>query len=313
MKIIKKLFITLKSKSVVLNISLIITVICPLSAIYGKDRFKLIATINGDEISKPFNLPCSLFYDESKGRLYLADTGNNRLVSFDTQFTYLSEFTAEGKLNFPVSIVKDSKGELVITESNKNQVTVINVIKKTISALDFSKVPDKNSIITGRLAIDNKDNLYLVDKANRRILIFNDQKRYVREITAKKDIAGFKDVKLDNKGNIYTIDVLNRRIYVFNNAGKIISKFGKEGTGKSDFSFPVSLAVDKRGLIYVADRHKNKIMIFNRKGNFQDSFSQFGWSDGSVNYPEYIFIDDSQRIYIVDRDNNRINVYKLSM
>ena len=35
-------------------------------------------------------------YDASKERLYVADTGNNRLVSFDKEFSYLSELQMRG-------------------------------------------------------------------------------------------------------------------------------------------------------------------------------------------------------------------------
>ena len=48
---------------------------------------KLTAVIYGQE--EAFNHPQSVFFDEQKRRLYVVDTGNNRLVSFDKNYKYL--------------------------------------------------------------------------------------------------------------------------------------------------------------------------------------------------------------------------------
>ncbi len=281
-----------------------------ITPLYAGKQLKHVATIYGNEISKPFNQPCGLFYDEAAQKIYIADTMNNRLVSFDSAYKYLSEFSAKGKLETPTSLVRDNRGRLIITESRKNKVTIIDVKKKTVLSLDFSQVPPKDPVIPGNLTIDKNNNLYVVDRANKRILVFNNQDKYQKEITAGKEPAGFNDVKVDENGNIYTLDTVNGRVYIFNRNGEFLTKFGKRGEGEANFDFPVSLAVDRRGLIYVVDRHKNMVLIFNKKGDFQKKSFQLGWNEGKIYYPEFIFIDKSQRIFIVDRDNNRINIYK---
>lgn len=280
------------------------------SHLYAGEQLKIAVTIYGNEVSKPLNQPCGLFYDEEKQRLYIADTLNNRLLAFNSDWSYLSEFTAEGKLELPVCVLKGRKGRLYITESQKNRVTIIDVKQKSIDSLDFSRVPQKCPVIVGNMSIDNMGNLYVVDRANKRILVFNDRDKYIKEITGPAGSVGFNDVRVDKNGNIYTIDTVKGRVYIFNQNGEMVLNFGKRGPGKGEFDFPVSLAVDERGFIYIVDRHKNSVLIFSDKGNFLEECLYQGWREGRLNYPEYIFIDQSQRIYIVDRDNNRINVYK---
>ena len=141
-------------------------------------------------------------------------------------------------------------------------------------------------------------------------MLFDDREKYLREITIKKDLTGFNDVKVDKKGNIYALDALKGKVYIFNQMGKLLTKFGQRGEGEGNFNFPISLAVDRRGLIYIVDRHKNRVLVYNKKGDFQGGFSQLGWKEERLYYPTYIFIDQSQRIYIVDRDNNRVHVFK---
>src|SRR3989338_8638799 len=72
----------------------------------GKIGVKTIAIITGDEIMGRFNQPSGLFFDEVKKRLYVADSGNGRLVSFDSEFKYLAELSNEN-IAIPVSLVRD--------------------------------------------------------------------------------------------------------------------------------------------------------------------------------------------------------------
>ena len=76
----------------------------------GKGKYKVVAVIAHDEVMGRFKEPSGVFYDASKERLYVADTGNNRLVSFDKEFSYLSELTDEG-FSLPVTVLKTEEGD----------------------------------------------------------------------------------------------------------------------------------------------------------------------------------------------------------
>ena len=293
-----------------ISVIIILFLFIPLTTITAEDNKILnIGVLTGNEFIGSFNQPASLFFNEEKGRLYVADTGNNRLVSFDSDLNYLAESNADGRLEFPTGLVSDSKGRFFVVEGLKRKVLLIDMKAKSIKEIDFSGVSRGKGIYPDMLAIDSKDNLYVIDKANSRILVFDATLRYKKKITVK-GITGFADIKVDKKGNIYTLDTLKGVVYIFNKKGEIIHKFGRRGEGKGEFYFPTSIAVDQKGLIYVVDQHKDKILVFNRKGEFQFDFSQKGWKEGKFRYPSYIFIDRSNRIYVVDRGNNRIQVFK---
>ena len=59
----------------------------------GKGGVRTVAVITGDEIMGRLKQPSGLFFDEIKKRLYIADSGNGRLVSFDSEFKYMAELT----------------------------------------------------------------------------------------------------------------------------------------------------------------------------------------------------------------------------
>ncbi|MBI5750242.1 MAG: NHL repeat-containing protein [Nitrospinae bacterium] len=273
----------------------------------------LIASLSGDKIMGKFNQPSTIFFDESKKRLYVADTGNNRLVSFDPDFNFISEFDAGGELKYPMSAVRNSKEQFfVIGGPEKNGLFLIDISKKIFKQFDIRDAPAReNPILPWKLAIDKNDTLYIIDKANGRILVVDSDGRYLREIKFENKFIDFSDVRVDADGNIYSLSTLERKIYIFNNKGVFISSFGKMGNKVNEFEFPVSIAISPNGFIYVLDQHKGSVLTFKKDGVFQSSFSKNKWKNqGELYKPYYIFADMGNKIYIVDRGNNRIQIFQ---
>jgi hypothetical protein len=73
-----------------------------------KARVKHLTSITGNKEIGRLGLLGGVFFDEEKKRLYVTDATNHRILSFDADFKYLSEFTGGGALTHPTSIVKDS-------------------------------------------------------------------------------------------------------------------------------------------------------------------------------------------------------------
>ena len=299
------------NKYKILSIIFILNCFAP-SYLFSADM-NLIASLSGDKIMGKFNQPSAIFFDESKKRLYVADTGNNRLVSFDPDFNFISEFDAGGELKYPMSSVRNSKEQFfVIGGAEKNGLFVIDISKKVFKQFDIRDAPAReNPILPGKLAIDKNDNLYITDKANGRILVVDSNGRHLKEIKLENKLVDFSDIRVDADGNIYSLSTLERKIYIFNNKGVLISSFGKMGNKVNEFEFPVSIAISPNGFIYVLDQHKGSILTFKKDGVFQPSFSNYKWKNqGELYEPYYIFADMGNKVYIVDRGNNRIQIFQ---
>ena len=275
----------------------------------GKIGAKIVAIITGDEIMGRFNQPSGLFFDEVKKRLYVADSGNGRLVSFDSEFKYLAELTDEG-MKLPTTLVRNKEGQFFILDSGKAEMIFIDLEKKIVKSFPLTGVPSgKEQFAPGRIAIDKGNRLYMIDKLNRRIIVVEPTGEFVREISVKeKDFFGFTDVKVDEKGDVYAIDAIAGSVYIFDDKGVIVSRFGKRENKKYDLRFHTSLAVDKNGLIYIADQHAGRILVFDKKGVFQYAISKPGAKEGELSSPSYIFIDNEGRIYVID--GNRVQIFQ---
>lgn len=296
-----------------LIISIFMGLICLIPSLLFSADITLIASLSGDKQMGKFNQPISIFFDESKKRLYITDTGNNRLISFDSEFNYISEFDVGGKLKYPMSLVRNSREQFfVIGGPAKNEIFFIDIPQRDFRRLEIKEPPaGDNPIMPGKLAIDMNDNLYITDRGNGRILVLNSKGRFLREIKVENRFADFSDMRVDMDGNVYSLSTLEGKVYIFNNKGELTLSFGKKGEGLQEFEFPVSIAVDKNGLIYVLDKHKGSILVFKKDGIFQSSFLKNGWNLGELNKPSYIYIDAENKIYIVDRGNNRIQVFQI--
>ena len=298
-----------KIKPVIL---LLFFLLIPATALYAsKSRVKHLTSITGNIEIGRFGLLGGLFFDENRNRLYFTDTTNGTILAFDfdKEFKYISKFTGGGALTSPTSIVKDSKGNFFVAEPAKGDVLAIDIGRKSIESLDFSAVSGDNPVYPGNMAVDSEDRLYIADKANQRILLFDSSLKFEREILVKES-RGLKDIKVDTQGRIYVLSTIDGSICVYNSKGKLLLKFGSRGTDKGEFDFPTSLAIDRKGLIYVADQHKNQVLVFNNKGRFLYAFSQLGWREGRLHRPSFIYINNSGRIFIVDRANTRISVFE---
>ena len=272
----------------------------------------LIASLSGDKIMGKFNQPSAIFFDELKKRLYVADTGNNRLVSFDHEFNFISEFDAGGELKYPTSIVKNSKDQFfVVGGTARDKLFLIDIPKKIFKQIEIKNITAReNPFLPDNLAIDKDDNLYITDRGNGRILVVDSDGRFLKEIAVENKFVDLTDVQIDTEGNIYSLSTLEGKVYIFNNKEGSVSSFGKRGSRANEFEFPVSIAISPNRFVYVLDKHKGNVLVFKKDGNFQFNMLKKGWGNGEIYEPSYIYIDRGNKIYIVDRGNNRIQIFQ---
>ncbi len=292
-------------KTNVLIIVVLLVALCGGSA-YGVEtkKVRLAHLIATDEFMGRFNEPGSVFYDGLKKRLYVTDSGNKRLVSFDEEFRYLSELSHKG-FSIPLSIVKTSTGEIYITDAETGQIKFVDVKNRTIVPLRIKGMDEKERFVAGRLALDEKENLVVTDRLNRRILVLRRDGTLLKTIEpGVEGLYGFVDVKVDEKGYIYAVDTLGRKVYMFDRTGKLVRRFGADNR---IMRFPVSVAVDSRGYVYVLDRHSGRILVFSGRGDLQYLLLRKGVSPGELYNPGYIYIDVEDRIYTID--GNRVQIF----
>lgn len=100
------------------------------------------------------------------------------------------------------------------------------------------------------LRVDRRGRVLVVDRENNRIQLFDAEGTFLEAWT---DVLGPNDVFIDRDDTVYVAES-PRRISVFNLDGKLLARWGEEGSGPGQFiDHPHGIWADSRGDLYVTE------------------------------------------------------------
>ena len=217
---------------------------------------------------------------DSAGRIYVPDTGNNRLQIFNSNGSYAATFGSPGNGNYqfqcPAGVtISPVNGDIYVTDRCNNRIMVY----------DSNRVY-KTQLGSGAYGSSNTD------------------------------FAGLQDVAVDNNGIIYVADTDNSRVQkcTLSGVNYTCSLFaGVNGEGGNDFGHfagPFSVAVDVAGRVYVADKWNNRVQVFDPTGAYLTTIGgSWGANTGQLRNPSGVALDSQGNVYVTDRDNHRIQKF----
>ena len=113
-------------------------------------------------------------------------------------------------------------------------------------------------------ALDADDNIYVVDRENRRIQVFDEGLNYLREFANE----GWNpwDIAISRKGDDgfgYIADHATEEVHKIRlSDGEIVATWGKRGLGPGEFDWVHGMAVDSQGAVYAADTYGQRVQKF---------------------------------------------------
>lgn len=285
-------------------------------------------------------------YINSEGYLFVADTGNNRIVKMrkDGELVDIFKGPAEKPLNEPRGVYADDKGNMYIADKGNSRIlhlssdgTFVEEFIKPESKLlweDFIYRPSKvfvspngylYSLIGRSIMIQDAYNNFrgflgqanvgfsLVDVILRRFASA-EQKRYIQ----KRVPANYTDFTLGENGIIYaaSLDLSEGNIKKLNSIGKNIYKKSEYGEMTDDEDQPITpvftgITVDKNGIITVIEETTGKLYQYDDEGNL---LAVFGGKDydtkGKFVNPTAIVADNEGNLYVLDGYLNNIQVFE---
>ena len=146
--------------------------------------------------------PRSIVYDASAKELYITDTGNKRIVVYDTQGNFIRQFgslgSGQGQFNEPVGLALGPDGNVYVADLRNKRVEVLDKQGKYIKEIAVASW--KEAVLSEPyLAFDPSGNLYVSDPANGAIIRFDstgqpdcDLQYCQRADPAQPDRAGFR-------------------------------------------------------------------------------------------------------------------------
>ena len=165
---------------------------------------------------------------DKDGNFYVTDTGHNKIIKFDKNFKYVSQFgqvgSGPGQFDHPHGIGVDSDGNIYINTLNAAK------IQKFTNDGKFIKEWGSNGTGNGQFTLP------------------------------------LEHLKVDPADRIFITDGEgNPRVQVFDTDGKYLTQFGKIGVGDGQMQLPEHIAFDakdKKATVYVVDRGNHRIQTF---------------------------------------------------
>ena len=156
---------------------------------------------------------------DAAGQVYVADTGNKRVVVFD----------------------KDGNGKAVIGSAGSDPGLLDEPVGVAVSADGTVYVADTWN---QRIQTFKPDTTHTA---------YNFAQEWAVEAWYGQSLENKPYLAVDSQGRLYVTDPEGYRILVFSGDGQFIATWGDYGSDNLTFNLPNGIAVDKAGNVYVAD------------------------------------------------------------
>jgi len=154
-------------------------------------------------------------------RLYVTDTGKNKVVVFDLTGNFLFEFgqrgNGEGEFNFPVQLTFNNS--LSVVDAMNFRIQQFTPDGKYVSS--FGQIGSSAGSFANpkSVARDSDGHLYVTDALLDNFQIFNNDGQLLLVVGSKGNADGEftspSGIAIDESDNVYVVDSLNKRIQIF--------------------------------------------------------------------------------------------------
>jgi DNA-binding beta-propeller fold protein YncE len=232
--------------------------------------------INGKTINPSWQHSGGVDWD---GNVYVIERDAHRIVKLspklDRFLLQLGTTNEKGNdathLNLPSGIAILRSGNMVVTDGygnnrvilfDKNGKFIKQVGKGEGGPADKGTGPSEWNL-PHKLAVDAKENLYIIDRENKRLQVYDKDLTYLREI--KNDWNPW-DVNISRKATEafgWIADHKDERVLKFSlTDGKILALWGKQGWGPGEFDWVHGIVQDSKGAVYAADTYGQRLQKF---------------------------------------------------
>jgi len=273
------------------------------------------------------------------GRIYVADSKNNRIVVFNNEGRYLRQFGEfgiakpsagskatwkPGRLNYPTGVATDSNGDVYVADFNNDSISVF-----TADGAFLRRFPDPNrptglgssgaggtGIAVTSVAVSG-GKVYAADAYQ--IFVFDTSgkllKRLGRPGLGPNGLDHPNGIAVDSKGRIFVSDSNHNRITAFSPDGQVLWNTGAPITSLQSvstnlFVLPRGVTVLSEREILVADPLAHQLVKLTTAGKFVANYGSRGEEPGQVNFPTGLAAR-GRLILVADKENNRVQAVRL--
>ena len=298
--------------------------------VFGQPRFSDV-TPNNPNLAEANRLanPAGVAIYRFTGRLFLVDSGNNRVLSWPSA----------------AALANGQAADLIIGQPN-DYTTLANSTGRNAHSLSSP----------AGVALDFKGNLYVADAGNNRVLeysaplhsgqsahmVFGQGGSFTTGLAnngslGPNSLSHPAAVAVDGLGNVFIADQLNNRVLEYDTplghdttADRVIGQadafHNLANNGHLDglgLNFPNDVRLDTASNLYVADAFNNRVLeydaplathaaaerVFGQPSLVTNTVNTTGLNASGLNLPVAVALDTAGDLFVADQSNNRILEY----
>jgi DNA-binding beta-propeller fold protein YncE len=208
------------------------------------------------------------------GNVFVADTGNHRVVHFDASGRYVFEFGGHGWRDGEFS------GPTDLTAREGFRLFVVDEGNERIQEFDIGDSSPEGSVFPFREG---------------------------EGLTGDEALTVPTHMDVDPEGRVYVSDGLCHCVWIFSPTGERRVRLGGLGDAPSRFRDPAGVAVGSRGEVYVADAGNGRVQVFDSIGNWKAAWS--GPADDPLIRPSGIDVGPDGDVWVADAAAARVRVF----
>ena len=257
----------------------------------------------GKEGQAPGELYCPLgvAIDENTNLIYVVEQNSRRVSIFSETGEFLNTFTNQDMREpYGIAIHRDN---LYVTDTGVHAVFQFKI------EVDMRLVAKFGSGGSGMgqfdcplgLSVSTNGDVFVADRFNHRILIFDDSLHFQRFIT-HQEMKCPRDVKL-TPDEVYVLCHGSPCILVFSHAGEKIRSLITYGTGMQ-IRAAYFFCLDRNQNLLISDWSNDEVRIFSKEGTHLHTIGEPGHEVGMLDGPKGIVLTKDLKLIIVSHNSN---------
>ena len=188
--------------------------------------------------------------------VWITDIGRHRVLKFDPTGKLLLALgtgkagKGDDEFDRPTDVAFGPMDEVFVTDGYGNtRVMKFSAAGKLLKSWGTPGTKPGEFNVPHSIVIDAKGRLFVGDRENNRIQIFDAEGEWLAEW---KGFAPY-GLALDTDGQLFVADARAHQILRLDSSGKVQQRWGKQGKAPGEFGLPHMLAFDSKGNLIVAE------------------------------------------------------------
>lgn len=287
-------------------------------------RYEFVRDFGADILNRPVGI--AVF----GGRIYVTDTGHDRMVVFTSEGAFMGAGGEAGKEpgNFrrPMHLNADIQGNVYVADLLNHRIQKFSSKGKLLRMYGQQGTENGAFMQPGGVAVNQSGELYVVEFEGHRLQKLSPDGAFIRQ-WGQAGVKGYfssaffnypTDVAVADNGDWFVSDTFNDRVKHYDHEGNLLSVWGgflglnTSGSFRGWFKGAYGLDVTPDGQrVFVTDFGNHRVQVFGPDGEFMTTFGQKGKGAGQFAQPTDVAVDENGTVFVVDYANNRIQVWQI--